>query len=310
MRTSPALLLILAGCAAASSSPGGKTMTSTAPPSSPTLLNPDPALLRRTCVEHLATAQRRLDAILAEKGTRTEANTLAPFNDIGIALDEALSLAGIMTNLNPDKTVREAAEASEQELQKFSTDLSLNRGLYEAIAAVDASRLDADGKRMVERTLRDFRRSGVDRDEPTRARIRKLNEDLVVTDQEFGRTIREDVRSVTVASAADLAGLPADYIASHKPGPDGRIRITTDYPDVFPVLSYADNDDLRRRISFEFNTRGFPANQPVLARLLKQRHELAGLLGYPSWAAFIIEDKMARSAAEVDRFIREIATIA
>ena len=95
----------------------------------------------------------------------------------------------------------------------------------------------------VRRILRDFRLAGVDRDSATRARIKALREELVVIGQEFDRNIRDDVRTVEVGSAAQLAGLPDDYIAAHPPGPDGRIRLTTEYPDVFPVFTYARSDD-------------------------------------------------------------------
>ncbi len=97
--------------------------------------------------------------------------------------------------MHPDKAVRERAETVAQEVQKLDTDLGLDTELYAVLAALDAAGLDADAARLLERTLRDFRRSGVDRDEATRARLRELSERAILLSQEFSKNIRDDVRS-------------------------------------------------------------------------------------------------------------------
>src|SRR5437667_73613 len=81
--------------------------------------------------------------------------------------------------------------------------------------------------------------AGVDKDEATRTKIKALRDSLVQISQEFERNIRSGKRSITAGSAAELDGLPADYIERHKPGPDGKITLTTDYPDAIPLFSYA-----------------------------------------------------------------------
>jgi thimet oligopeptidase len=127
-----------------------------------------------------------------------------------------------------------------------------------------------------------------------------------VIGQEFDRNISNDVRTVEVASAAQLAGLPADYIAAHPPGPDGRIWITTEYPEVFPVFTYARSDEVRRRLRTEFDNRAYPANLAVLDRMIARRHELARLLGFESWADYALADKMTGSAANASAFIERV----
>ena len=73
---------------------------------------------------------------------------------------------------------------------------------------------DAETRYYLPRTLRDFRLAGVDKDEATRKRIKALRDELVLIGQEFDRNIRTDLRTVTAASAAELDGLPADFIAT------------------------------------------------------------------------------------------------
>ncbi len=112
-----------------------------------------------------------------------------------------------------------------------------------------------------------------------------------------------------MSSPGALRGLPPDYVASHAPGPDGSIRITTRYPDLFPVMGFADDGDLRRRLLFEFMNVAYPENLPVLQRLLLDRRELASRLGYSDYARFALEDKMAERPEVVSAFLDRVATL-
>ena len=97
---------------------------------------------------------------------------------------------------------------------------------------------DAATRHYVERTLRDFRRAGVDRDEATRARVRELCEELVAIGQEFARNIRADTRTAR-CDRPRWTGLPEDFVRATRPATDGKVRITTDYPDYVPFMTYA-----------------------------------------------------------------------
>ncbi len=255
----------------------------------------------------LAAARASIAKMTAVKGARTLENTLAPYDEALRSLDLAGSQTSLIQNVHPEKELRDAAEKAQQAVSAFGTELSLNREVYDALAALDLSSADAATKHYVTRTLRDFRLAGVDKDEATRDRIKKINAELVEISQEFDRNIRDDKRSVTVKSAAELDGLPADYIARHKPEADGTIRITTDYPDAVPVFSYAKNEALRKNLYMEYNNRAHPKNLDVLDRLIARRHDLAVLIGYPSWADYITADKMSGSAANAQSFIDGVA---
>src|SRR5262249_36738092 len=115
-----------------------------------------------------------------------------------------------------------------------------------------------------------------------------------------------DVRTIAVAGAADLAGLPQDFLDSHKPGADGSITITTNYPDYGPVMTYATHEDVRRRLYHEFSNRAFPQNEEVLARLIARRAEIARVLGHASWADYATANKMVGSGQSVREFIDRI----
>ncbi len=268
--------------------------------------NPDASMFEKSMNERLANAQATLDRLLAVKGKRSIENTLATYDEILIELDSAGAQAGLMEVVHPDKSIRDAAEKVTQRVSSFNTALSLNRAVYDALSALDVNHADPATRYYVERTLRDFRLAGVDKDDATRARIKALRDELVLIGQDFDRNIRTDVRTISVKDVSELEGLPADYISRHKPGADGVIKLTTDYPDSLPVFTYAKSDDLRKRMYFAYNNRAFPQNMDVLNRMVARRHELANLLGYSNWADYITANKMVGNAKNASDFIDKI----
>jgi thimet oligopeptidase len=235
--------------------------------------------------------------------------TLRAFDAAFSALGDAAARASLARNVHPDPALRDAAEGAEQEVDALSTELSLDRGLYEALAALDPSGEDAATRYLVAKSLRDFRRAGVDRDEPTRARVRALREELVRIGQEFGRNIKDDVRRLEL-DPAELDGLPEDWRRAHPAGEGGKVTVTTDNTDYVPFMTYARSERAREALWRLYRLRGHPRNLDVLSRMLGRRAELARVLGYPSWAAYVTEDKMIGSAEAAGEFVEKIARAA
>ncbi len=236
-------------------------------------------------------------------------DALHEWNRAQTELSNAAATGALLSEVHPDPTVREHAEKVVQEVQRFSTDLGLDAELYAVLSGLDADGLDPVASRLLERTLRDFRRSGVDRDEATRDRLRALSEEGVLTSQEFSKNIREDVRSVRLRPE-QLDGLPADWVAAHPAADDGLVTVTTDYPDFIPFLTFAHDAAAREALMRQFLTVAWPANDPVLQRLFAGRREQAELLGYPSWPDYDAEVKMIGSAHAIKEFVDRIRDLA
>jgi thimet oligopeptidase len=266
----------------------------------------DAATFERAMDARLTHAKRVLDGVAAVTGPRTIENTLRAYDDVLLELDAVGSQSQLVQSVHPVEGMRQTAEKVSQKAGAFATELSLNRGVYDALASLDISKADAETKYYVTRTLRDFRLAGVDKDEATRKRIKAIRDELVVIGQDFDRNIRTDLRTVTAKSAAELEGLPADYIAKHKPDAKGVITLTIDYPDSLPVFSFAKNEDLRKRMYTEYNNRGYPKNMEVLDKMIARRAELARLVGFTNWADYITADKMVESASKASQFIDRI----
>ena len=234
-----------------------------------------------------------------------EPGTLERWNDLHVALANASAVAGLMSQVHPDGGVRDAAEARETELHGFRTELMLDTDVFARLDAVDASALDEGGRRVLEDTLRAFRRSGVDRDEETRARLRSLAERDNDLSQAFSRNIRDGAAETRVPAGA-LDGLPADYVAEHPVADDGTVAITTGYPDTHPFLAFSTDAAARRAVMTTFLNLGWPANDQVLKDLFAVRDEQARTLGYDGWADFDAEVKMIGSGSAIAEFIDQV----
>jgi len=237
------------------------------------------------------------------------ADLLAAWNDINIACANASSAASLLTQVHPSQSIRGEAEEVEQDVRRFATDLALDKDLYDVLSTMDTAHLGSAAQRVTERSLRDFRRGGVDRDDDTRARLRTIAERETQLQQEFSRNIRNDVRSISI-DRSQLRGMPPDFIDAHPPDEQGRITITTDYPDVRPFLTFAEDADARRALHVQFLSRAWPANEAVLKELLALRAEHATLLGYRNWADYDAETKMIGSGDAIADFIERITEAA
>jgi thimet oligopeptidase len=253
-------------------------------------------------------ARRLVDALKAAPPSDALA-TLQAWNDVEIALGSVSSPASLLAEVHPDEAVRERADLAGQEVQKLSTELGLDRELYEILAAVDPAGLDELATRFLERSLRSFRRSGVDKDEATRERIRAINERLTVLSQEHSKNIRNGVRSIRV-SPDRLAGMPQDWLDAHPADAEGLVTVTTDYPDSVPLRTFCADAQVRREMAMAFLTVAWPANDPLLHEMFDLRHELAQLLGYQTWADYDAEVKMIKQGAAIPAFIDKIADAA
>ena len=139
--------------------------------------------------------------------------------------------------------------------------------------------------------------------------MRALFERQTVLAQQFSRTIRDDVRRIRVEPHR-LDGIPADFVAAHRPDEDGLVELTTEYPDLVPVRTFAHDRELRAELLAAFQDRAWPANDAVLRELLEVRRDLATTLGYADWPSYDAEVKMIGSGPAIPAFIDRITQLA
>ncbi len=253
----------------------------------------------------LAAHEAALAALVAVEEQRTTGNSLRLYDAAIEQLSLAGSQAGILNSVAADKAVRDQAQEEAQRVAMAGSALSLNRQVYEALAGVDLEGASAATKHYVERTLLSYRLAGVDKDQATRDRLQALHEKASRLSLEFSRNIQEGAKTIE-AMPDELGGLPEDYLARHPVNAEGRVTLTTDQPDMQPVMTFASNAALRERMFMAYNTRAYPVNQQILLDLLATRQEIATVLGFRSWADLATADQMMGSAANVRTFLAKL----
>ncbi|MCX6012635.1 MAG: Zn-dependent oligopeptidase [Chloroflexi bacterium] len=259
--------------------------------------------------DHLSRAESIRNNILEGKGQHNLENTLVPYNNMLIEIDLFMNVASLLSIVHPDDSIIKAAESSYEKGMQFLNNIKLDRGLYKALTEVDSSKLDSEAARFLSLLLRDYHRSGIDKDDATMAKLSTIYQEMISTAQEFSRNIREDHRYIELLPG-DMAGMPEDFIKAHSPGENGKIKISTDYSDYYPFLTYQPREDLRKQLYYEFQRRAYPVNDPVLKKLLNLRYQYAVILGYKDWADYYAEDKMVKTKDTINSFIDRVANMA
>jgi len=256
--------------------------------------------------DRLAASNAAIAGLLAVEGTRTPENSLRLYDVAVEQLSLAGAQAGILNSVAAEKAIRDQAQDEAQRVAQAGTALSLNRAVYEALSGIDLNGASEATLHYVQKTLLSYRLAGVDKDEATRTYLHGLHEKATRLSLEFSRNIQEGAKTVIVEDASELEGLPADYLARHTPNCDGHYALTTDQPDMQPVMTFAASDALRERMFLAYNTRAYPANGEILLEILKTRQEIATLLGFSSWANLATADQMMGSAKNVRKFIAKL----
>ena len=274
-------------------------------PNTSSLLAGTPESFMASCQSDLDLTSKKVADLKATKSPRDAMATLQEFDTTILIATDAASRAGLAQQVHPAKPFRDAAQVCEQKASQLLTDISLDKEMYNVLASLDASKLDSAGSYFLRTSLRDYHRAGVDRDDATRAKIRQLQDELVKIGQEFEQNIPADVRTLQL-DPSQLDGLPEDFKQAHKPDASGKVTLKTDNTDYLPFREYGTNEAALKAFYEIYTQRAYPKNIEVLSRLLQKRYELAQVLGYPDWAAYVTEDKMVESKQNAADFIEKI----
>jgi thimet oligopeptidase len=270
----------------------------------------DAAAFGASCKAKLEEA-KVLQKELSSLSAPTKVAVLHASNKLDVLIGNIASLAQLLKEVHPDEKMRETATNCSLAADELATEMSLDRDLFEIVQRVENdTAIDVLDQRKFDRMLRMFRRSGVSLpDEASRQRVFDLTSEIEQLSTQFSLNLNNDTRVVErdASDTAALAGLDPDFIEAHTK--DGKVRISTDYPDLQPTLKFAENEDLRRDLYVTNLQRGLPRNLDILSQVLAKRHEKATLLGYKSWAHYAIEVMMMGSDDKADDFLSGVAEI-
>ncbi len=259
-------------------------------------------------------ARQELDVMLTIPGSeRTFNNTVRALDHSQSKMSRFASLAELASMTNPDKEMRDAGHVASTELSQFSVDLYLNPDLYRAFHEYydhngKTENLTDEERYYLEESMSDLKRSGLALPPEKLSQVKQLKKDMAQIGNDFSLNIATDMPTIKVG-LNDLKGINSDMIASLKK--DGVLYVLgVDYPTYFEVMEKCQVAATRRAMYFAFNNRAYPKNDPLLKDLFKKRDEVAKLLGYKNFASLDIDNTMAKTEAQVERFLQNLASIA
>ena len=261
-----------------------------------------------------------INSIINQKEVPSFKNTIE-------AIEKCGSLVGrnatILFNLNSAETNDELqgiAKAVAPLLSKFQNDIRLNEDLFKRIQFVykneDRKILNTEQITLLEKEYKGFVRNGALLDNKAKIKLRNIDMQLAELSLKFGENVLADTQNyqLHIKNKKKLKGLPissiemAESIAKNQ-NKKGWI-FTLDYPSYIPFITYADDRKLRKEINLAFSNRGFRENENnntnIILQIIDLRQKRASLLGYNSHANFVLEERMAESEENVQKFLDDL----
>jgi len=259
------------------------------------------------CRAAKADAEAALEAVArGHAAGRTFDDTPWALDRIASDLADRTASDSFLKNVAISSAVRDAGTACETLLGQFSVDMYAREDLYRVLQeyASKGETLDAEAKRLVEKQLLGFKRSGLQLPKEKREAVTALRKKLVELGAAFGKNIAEQ-KDFVLFDAAELKGLPEAFLARLE-RVDGKLKVSLDYPDYYPVMDDARSATARRTLEAKFSDRAAANNAPLLNEMLALRLKAANLLGYETHAQYILEDRMAGNPKTVRAFIARL----
>lgn len=260
--------------------------------------------------EAVSQARTILDQLAAPQETRTFENTMRPLDRVNDVLGHSFNDYGFMGYVHTNKEVRGAAKDAEEKTSKFGVEMIFRDDLYAAVKEYadtdEAKSLEGEPARFLEFVLRDLRRAGHELDPETRASVKEKTERLVELGVRFQQNI-DEWEAWILCDREGLDGLPDSYIDSLDVDEEtGLFKVTIDYPNMIPFLENATRRDLREQLRFKFNTVAVEDNKKILTEAVQLRQEIAEAFEMPTWAHYVLEERMAKDPERVSAFYEEL----
>jgi oligopeptidase A len=265
----------------------------------------------------IAKSEAALDAI--ESAPRTYAATLGALETATEQLELSMSVVEHLESVATTPALREAYNSVLPSVSAFWSSIALRDGLYRALNELsqtpEAATLEPTRRRLLDKTLADFRRQGAQLSPADKEKLKALDAELSVITTRFSQNVLDATNAfeLLIEDEARLAGLPESARSMAKDSAVSKdkagYRFTLQAPSVTAVLTYADDADLRRDIWTAFNARGTSGehdNRALIGKLLELRRARANLLGFKDFADLVTDDRMAKDGQSAKRFIDDL----
>lgn len=271
--------------------------------------------------EALIQHNKEIDGIADNPESPTFENTIVAYDNSGLLLNQVSAVFNNLNSAHTNDSIQALAKELAPRLSAHQDNISLNPKLFARVKAVwdsrDGAGLNEEQERLLEISYKKFVRSGANLSDADKEKLKSINAELSVLTLEFGQNLLAETNAfeLVVEDEADLAGLPPGLIAAaaetaRAKEKEGKWLFTLSNPSVMPFLQFADNRELRKKIWEAYKNRGDNGNdkdnKSILVKIANLRLEKAKLLGYPTHAAYVLEEAMAENPENVYKLLNDL----
>ena len=277
-------------------------------------------MYREAILEEIEKTKKEIQAIADNPEPSDFHNTIEALEFSGEQLEVITSIFFNLNNAETNKEMQQLAQEISPALSEFANDIRLNENLFKRVKAVYETRNDLDlspeQSMLLDKKYKSFSRNGAELPEEKKKELRTIDKELAQLSLRFGENDLAETNSyeLHITDRTQLEGLPE--FAMEAAAEEAKTRkkegwvFTLNYPSYIPFMTYARNRELRKTLHLAFASKGFHDNEHnntgIILRIVNLRHQRARLLGYQSHAHFILEERMAKSPEEVNKFLEEL----
>jgi len=270
--------------------------------------------------ELIEKSKKEIDEIAQNTEEATFKNTIEDFAYAGEQLDV---VSNIFFNLNSAETndeIQKIAQEVSPLLSEYSSQISQNEALFNRIKKVfdekEKYSLNEEQTTLLNETYKGFVRNGALLNDEDKKKLEKINMDLSLKSLQFGQNVLAETNNYFkhILDKNDLAGIPEAILAQYAEEAKERslegFVITLQYPSYVPFITYCENRELRRELALENGKKAFKNNefdnQNLIKEIISLKQQKAEILGYKTYADYVLEERMAKSPQKVFEFLNEL----
>ncbi|EDO48068.1 predicted protein [Nematostella vectensis] len=219
------------------------------------------------------------------------------------------SILDFPQHMSTDKDVRAASTEADRKLSDFEVEMSMRKDIFDNLVAFKENNkqpISAEAQRVLDKLIKLGRRNGLHLPVDKQNEIKSIKKKLSDLGIDFNRNCNEE-NTKLYFTKEELAGLPDDFVNSLDKREDGKLEVSLKYPHYFPCMRKASNPETRRQLEFAFNRRCMEENTKILEELVVLRKKRSDILGYATHSDYITEMRMSKSAANVSKFLSDLA---
>lgn len=265
--------------------------------------------------------KKEIEAITGNAKEPDFKNTIEALDASGMLLRKVENVFSQMQSVNSNDEIEAIAEKVEPMVSAHRDDVNLNPVLFDRVRKVydnkDELKLSTEQFYLLDKIYKNFVRGGANLNEEDKAKLREINSKLAVLTLSFGKNVLAETNSykLYIDKEEDLAGLPESVIAAgasaaKADGQEGKWLYTTHRPSMYPFLTYSEKRELREKLHMAYYNRGDNENEndnkKIIEEIVNLRVQKAHLLGYETYAHYILERNMAGTPEKVYELLRPI----